>query len=977
MVIFPAIWHAFELRRRSIRRLVLQMEMDDGHLTLQSLESVDSESRLRLMTKEGVLAGSTAVTSPSFVLFCLTKYPKSEWFLRYVIFLYAVQWGVQADTYRFLLHLLSVSDVSLSTELLLFQFVFCFMQTADHSPMIARHLAGYRARVLACLETQRAFWLSACARPLYAALVRQLADVKKTIRTMAALFPFAPAVLCEMSIFEADVARRTARAADAYSAATTVMHARAEHVCRALYLGFSQFLAAPSPPIEDFAAQGSRFLSLRETCEDAHRLASAVLPKDAWLKTYARVFTHEADGDPVRPVVHRWWPVLTVVEVIAVVAFVAGVAVARTLADRLSEHALCASDHAEALAATLEFRDVVHNVRIDLGILLNVIAETFGERNEQLYLQTQLNLEEAPEKLTMFKAVCDHMESLGVAVPGPFAADLVAFLELAVAPRHGTPVSIDQVEEIWGRLYAHSEVIFNGIYNHTRSSIPPGLRKTRQLFLATAGCEVSAGLALAVIAHFLLKKLVMQVLDVISTAQPPVMDEIAHTFDRIIRPTAHPTGRCTPVLTVSLPLFLMFLLLSVYPFVTAVAICASPVFPPAPALPAASFFTLEQDFMLYSIAETEADLIAKGVLRTCGTGCYHSVTKLAVDSPTFSVFALSPQAIIVWSGATAILPGLICAAFVAACACARDFRLGEIVLRAFPQIAIRSNPVLQRLALGGGIGDSEIRAFVDSVKAVPEVPDFLCLIDVDDAGTVVRTRGRPSELIGITPSAIGDIVAALGRNCPELAAFCEERADGSAVNVVTQDGRAISMTFGEHGKSLVIKDDANNMDANQKARLMGRLDALIERVARMPREIDQAVLIGIESNVDVSEICEAPIIVVDQRNGVQLFLADAAFPAACERAFAFLRRVRSSADSVTAVAHIGGPIRIFESKAPIAKPRCVAQVYDELRQLLRLIPRRTVAVTRELLQQSSAEISGTAFRQIRVAADREIDVAML
>jgi hypothetical protein len=426
------------------------------------------------------------------------------------------------------------------------------------------------------------------------------------------------------------------------------------------------------------------------------------------------------------------------------------------------------------------------------------------------------------------------------------------------------------------------------------------------------------------------------------------------------------------LLSVSLPLLSMFLCVSVYPLITALVICPAPVFPPAPALPPATFFTPEQDFMMYSIADMESDLIAKGVLRTCAEGCYHQVPKFPIDSPNFTVFSFSPQSVVVWSIPAAIVPCLICAAFVWACYRARDFRVGEIILRSFPQIAISSNPVFRRLALGEKVRDGEVLAFVDSIKTVPDIPDFLCLLDVDESGTIVRTRGSPVELIGIGPKTIGDIVAALGRNCPELAAFCEGRVDGSSVNLVTPEGRGISMTFGECGRSLVIKDDANNMDANQKARLMTRLDALIERIGRIPREIDRAVLIGIEASVDVAELCDAGIVLVDQRNGIQFFIAEAS-----ERAFAFLTRVRSCAESVTAVAHVGGPLRIFESKVPIPKPRCVGQVYDELRQLLRLVPRRTVAVTKELLLEISADVSATAFRQIRVSVDREIDVAML
>jgi hypothetical protein len=114
---------------------------------------------------------------------------------------------------------------------------------------------------------------------------------------------------------------------------------------------------------------------------------------------------------------------------------------------------------------------------------------------------------------------------------------------------------------------------------------------------------------------------------------------------------------------------------------------------------------------------------------------------------------------------------------------------------------------------------------------------------------------------------------------------------------------------------------------------------------------------------------------IDERNGAKVFLADATTPGVCQCAFDFLGHLQNRCDAI--IGHIGGPLRIFEPKVPVSKSRCIGAVYDDLKQLLRLTPRGTAAASREFLAELGTDLSTLTFQQIRVAEDRQIEIATL
>jgi hypothetical protein len=186
-----------QVSRRSLRRLLFQIEMDERQITSESLElalsSVVSENRFRLIIREGLLCGSNVVTSPTFVHYCLGRFPNSEWFVRYVTFLFATFWESNSDVYEVFLHMLSIKSFTMTTQLLLFQYVFCFMQASENSPIIERHLNKYRLKMSEFFSIHREFWSTqseSSAKDLYADLVRELCETRSLLRSLSILFPF-------------------------------------------------------------------------------------------------------------------------------------------------------------------------------------------------------------------------------------------------------------------------------------------------------------------------------------------------------------------------------------------------------------------------------------------------------------------------------------------------------------------------------------------------------------------------------------------------------------------------------------------------------------------------------------------------------------------------------------------------------------------------------------------------------------------
>jgi hypothetical protein len=985
LLIFPIIWQTFEFRRQSTRRLLMQMEMNGTQSLEVTLSSIDSESRMRLMIKEGFFSGSKAVSSPVFVHFCVEKFGNSEWFVRYVVFLFAVVWGVEPNTYKFLLHILSVSEFEFSTKFLLFQFVFCFMQTADHSPMIDRHLLIYRKKLLEYLETQRTFWLTAVSGKEseldsnYNKLIEELTKVKSMICMMAKLFQFSPSVLCEKSIFESDILHRITKSTEAYSTATTILRRGPEYVCETLFEGFSQFVFGPSKPKTDFSESNcnSRFLSLRENCENAHRQASAVLPRDNWLMMYSRVFTVEKEEKRIfaRKVVI--WMLVVIVELLVLITLIIGLIVNGKIANEKRIEGELVEEYEKVVNTTIEFRDVVVNGQIDLGIMRHVETERFAEEHLQLYLQTKGILKEIPTKLTKLKSIFDEMSKHGINLPKEFSRDIVEFSELALSPNHGLSVSIEDIDFKMIKLYNHSSTILNSIHNYMKDTFISEFERSQNVCILTGICESGIGLIFGIIILILFNKMKTNVFDIINTTQSPIMKEIAHRFDRLLPDMRNETSskKCnTPIYFVIFPVFFMFFILSVYPFFVVLMNREGPVIASLPVLPPAILFTEDQYFMMYAIAEMESDLISKGVLRTCTDGCYHQVPKFPIEIPNNPIFKYSPKFIANWDIPTSFFACFLSILFFWSCYRIHNLREGERLLESFPNLVIESNPILQSFESNEQLCSEEVREFVESVKSRPKVPDFLCLLEFDEEGNQIGIEGNALRLIGFIPLRIEEIEEMLSEYCEELRFFCETRQDGSSVNFKISDGRAISMTFGNEGRSLTIKDDTPNIEWNEKCKLMSEMNELIDRLHRLPRELERVILIGIESEKEIVELekTEENLELLEERNGVKLLLMDATIPGACEQFLEMIEKYRNKCELL--IGHIGGPLRIFETKIPVSKSRCVGQIHDDVRQLIRLIPRGRIVITKDFVIEMRRDISKITFETIEVSYDRQIEI---
>ena len=212
-VLVFTILHFFTfLAKKAFNKMINQIG-DPDTLTIDSLEttfeSIFQERKFRNMIKSGLLAGNTIVIDETFVRFCLERYPSSEWMLKYVVFLYATIWGCDSDTYQFFLHLCSVDLLSKTSEAILFETIYCYMQASQKiSPMILRDLENYRTTFLYTCHAHRNFWSTNADHHSFDINKNQLLSLfykmQKHISRMCQCYRFCPSVHFERAIYESD-----------------------------------------------------------------------------------------------------------------------------------------------------------------------------------------------------------------------------------------------------------------------------------------------------------------------------------------------------------------------------------------------------------------------------------------------------------------------------------------------------------------------------------------------------------------------------------------------------------------------------------------------------------------------------------------------------------------------------------------------------------------------------------------------------
>lgn len=294
-ILFGLIYILSEKRRDSLHSF-LQQQLDSsvGEFTVDAirmtLSSYHSEQSIQWMIRDCFMSANKNILSQSFLQYCLELYPKSQWLISIVSFLYSILWSNNPNLYRILLHWLSLNDTfSTLSSYVIFQCVYCLMQSSkvNISPIIKRDIQKYRRLLSSYAQTHSEFWSSAanCDFKMFVKSISEVVDCNKAMKddmnSLIVKYPYSPSVRLEASLFYSDILHDFTESAKAFQKYSELSEGK-ESVSKQLYIDFFNLFPV-SKPFSESLSFGSDleekkkkvsdliFISLNDTQEDATR----------------------------------------------------------------------------------------------------------------------------------------------------------------------------------------------------------------------------------------------------------------------------------------------------------------------------------------------------------------------------------------------------------------------------------------------------------------------------------------------------------------------------------------------------------------------------------------------------------------------------------------------------------------------------------------------------------------------------------
>lgn len=293
--LFSIIYILSEKRRNSLHSFLhQQFDASVREFTVDAirmtLASYHSEQSIQWIIRDCFLSANKNILSQSFLQYCLELYPKSQWLISIVSFLYSILWSNNPNLYCVLLHWLSLSDnFSNLSAYVVFQCVYCLMQSSKDvvSQIIKRDIQTYRKLLASYAQRHSQFWSSAanCDFKNFVESISEVVDCNKEMKDMMnnliAKYPYCPIVRLEESLFYSDILHDFKKSANAFLIYKKLAEGKAS-VSKQLYIDFLNLFPVSKPFSESLNFQKELeekkknssdlvFISLNDTQENATR----------------------------------------------------------------------------------------------------------------------------------------------------------------------------------------------------------------------------------------------------------------------------------------------------------------------------------------------------------------------------------------------------------------------------------------------------------------------------------------------------------------------------------------------------------------------------------------------------------------------------------------------------------------------------------------------------------------------------------
>ena len=293
-----------------------------------------TSTQFYLLTVFGVQTNCYVVSTQEYVGYLISKFPTKEWVLRYTIEMYSAVWGVDNNTYRYFLHLLSSNAHSFPTQTMLFETVYCYMQSAyNTSPIITNKMSSFTEMIILFAQMTKNLWSHApeSAEGLNYDMRychEALESCATKIKNLLVMYPFSPEVHFMNCIYLADCQKNFEKASHSYDDGTLFLVHRDKAITKIINSWHSMNSKVNeevrTTKDENIINQSYSFLSVCSQLSGFVRRKVNMLVPNQFLKLFSNSYTAERNQLlPEFQLITKWFKRLYTVLVIFVIIEIA------------------------------------------------------------------------------------------------------------------------------------------------------------------------------------------------------------------------------------------------------------------------------------------------------------------------------------------------------------------------------------------------------------------------------------------------------------------------------------------------------------------------------------------------------------------------------------------------------------------------------------------------------------------------------
>lgn len=1046
MVLIPIIYSAVylvvrlitEKKRDSMHQYLKQFDHTVGAFTVSALRmtltsSIKSENEIQWVIRECFLSGNTDLLSQTFIQYCLQMFPKSQWLVSIVAFLFAIVWGSNSTVYTVLLHLLSLDQFSTCATLVLYQSIYCLMQTMPNpSPIITRDLEEYRMMMAQYADLHKIFWGSAASSD-YQTFHGCILDVchmanclLHALKTLRSKYPYSPLVEFELSLYYSDVQHDYIKSDNHFNRGLVLLNQK-NVVSTDL---FSEFVMFPMyhacNPLRNPNTESKelKFLSFHENYEHARRFLTQTITTDEYFSTLSHTFSVPKE----QPIVQINFDQLRLVFLkilffISIIVFIVVIVAQLAISSSIRTDTTKYVERLECINYTIEFRWKLRAAYMDSLVIFNNYRSAFNNLESDkkfhnfMFKHMQILDDDIIRIFNYFSmpnsVVSDAIYSYGCnssTCSFSYLTGTVHYvfnyfnklMEMNAMSLIAQNLIIYDFQNSTNELLDYCNYIFKYLVEQHNNCLDEMWDKFQPDVIFLIVVQVIACSVIFTIYFVINRQMHANLYEVIHTVQPSVLKEVAHYYDNLIHFVAHDKKQSQisfhpRMLTLY---FLSVAVLTVFPVYLVIVVKFQNNFPNInPTLPPLPRMNINTQYIAYMIAYLEYILYSEAEDLNSTTnleeaqlalnseyGCVHYLMQSTCDEcmPPIPFFENSSSQMHIVLMFSLMFVSLLLFIFYIydATHVIQILKQTHYLLQYIPESAQMSNPVISKLLKGEKIQLEEVQMFNNEIRTSLAFDNTFCVLHINDDGEFDEYHGECESFLTFVPKSLTELEDKLiSMNCASsdvIHDFIAERLPNNPRSISISDGKEVSLSFTNNKSILIIKDNSLNYELNQRTRMAHKMQTFETQKSESIQEAF-IILIGTDDYNQIEQITRIsqdfqPIDLLDTRNHKLTFIMRVQDRYKDSQiCLLFVKQLKHKIKHMKCVVHYSTPLYVLGSMNQTVKSRLFGQGYDTARLLLNSISKKTV-VTEIILDFSQEDKSKYQIKEFALSNDNIVRI---